>query len=70
MFPVKRLPMLPTIMMHRPHSKDRNKYKKKPHDTKAPRGLHGCSNEQLNVCHDSSCPCCSDSGCGCCSDSG
>ena len=51
MFPVKRLPMLPTIMMHRPHSKDRNKDQSKTHNSKTPRGLHHRPNEQLNVVH-------------------
>ena len=48
---VKWFPVLPSIIMHCPHTKDGNKHKQKPHDAKTPRGLHGCSNEQLNVVH-------------------
>ena len=50
-FPCKRFPVLPTIFMYSPHSKDRDKYQKKPHDAKAPRSLHNKSNEQLYVVH-------------------
>ena len=52
--PVKRFPVLPSIMMHCPHTKDRDKHKKKTHHSKTPWSLHGCSNEQLYVVHRSS----------------
>ena len=49
--PVKWFPVLPSIMMHCPHTQNGNKHKKKPHHSKTPWSLHNRSNEQLNVVH-------------------
>ena len=46
MFLGERFPMFPSIFMDKVHSYDRNEYKKEPHDTKAPRGLHNRSNQE------------------------
>ena len=51
MFFSERLPMLPSIFMDKVHTYDGNEHKKKPHDAKAPRGLHNRSNQELNVIH-------------------
>ena len=51
MFLGERFPMFPSIFMDKVHSYDRNEHKKEPHDTKAPRGLHNRSNQELNVIH-------------------
>jgi hypothetical protein len=32
--------VFPSIFMDKMHSDDRNEHKEKPHDAKAPRGLH------------------------------
>ena len=51
MTPIERFPVFPAIFMYEMHTYDRNKYKKEPHDAKAPRGLHNRSNQELNVIH-------------------
>ena len=48
---VKWFPVLPSIMMHCPHSQNRNKHKKKSHDSQTPWGVHYMTNKKLNVCH-------------------
>jgi len=52
--PVKWFPVLPSIMMHCPHTKDGNKYKEKPHHSKTPRSVHYTPNKKLYVVHQSS----------------